>query len=606
MMLGGKNLGKLGKAFLCLLAAMVLLTAVSRAAASFTVAQVRVEQPQARKIVHTVNGDGIVEKMEERPVYAPADILVEEIKVKEGQQCKKGDVLARLNPDSIDEKITSLSDEIKELELRNQALAAQQQKEAGDRKKECERTQEDYDNLVALGKVQEREAEKQVEDAKQKLKDAKEEAAKQAEDVYEEKLAALQEARDAAKKAYEAAAEQEKSEVLRAKRALEDALEVPAEDYDREITLLEISQKQQRLSALYVQQQQGVEGLDEQILALQNEIVILQMQLREKENSAATEEQERTQVITRAQEDYDNTVKTYGKLVTDAKEAWDDAEARLNDFMEEDGENISDDASVKAAREALKAAKQQKKEQKRQQEEKELLAKRMLEDSSEGNVQDNTAAINRITIEEKKRQLALLTEEKESGGKIIAQTDGTITQVQLAVGQKTAETAAFLMSDASGGMSFMAQISKEDAAYIMVGDLVTLKSADQTYEDFEVLSVETNEDETVKVTVYVRKGTFALGTHVGMELSRQSEEYPITVPVAAVHTENEKNFVYVMEPEDTVLGGSYAAVRMDVTVAEKNGLYAALVDSSLTGESQVITDCDQMISAGETIRLLEE
>lgn len=597
---------KLGKAFLFLLAVMVLLTAISRAAASFTVAQVRVEQPQARKIVHTVNGSGIVEKMEERPIYAPAGILVKKIKVQEGQQCKKGDVLARLDMDSIEEKITALSDEIKELELRNQALAAQQQKQESDRKKENERAQEDYDNLVALGKAQEQEAENQVEDAKQKLRDAKKEAKEQAQTVYEEKLAALQEERDAAKKAYEAALEQEKNAVLQAKRALEDAFDTPAEDYDLEIARLEISQKQQKLNDLYKQKWQGIEGIDEQISALQNEIVILQLQLKEKENAAAKEGQERVQAIARAQEDYDNVVETCGKLVDDAKGKWDDAEYELNEFLKSDVEDISKDASVKAAKEALEAAKRQQEELKRQQEEKELQAKRLLEDSSQQAAADNTAAINRITMEEKERQLALLMDAKERGGKIVAPADGTVTQIQLAVGQKTAETASFLMTDASGGMSFTAQISKEDAVYVMAGDKVTLKSLNQTYEDFEVLSVETNEDETVKVTVYVPGDTFALGTHVSMVLNRQSEEYSITVPVAAVHTENEKNYVYVMEPEDSVLGGQYAAVRMDVTVAEKNGLYAALVDSSLTEESQVITDCDQMISAGERIRLLEE
>lgn len=597
---------KLGKAFLFLLAVMVLLTAISRAAASFTVAQVRVEQPQARKITHTVSGEGIVEKMEERPIYAPADVLVAELKVQEGQQCKKGDVLACLDMDSINEKITALSDEIEELALVNQALDAQQQKQESDRKKENERAQEDYDNLVALGKAQEQEAVKQVEAARQKLKDAKEEAASQAETAYEEKADQLQEARDLAKKAYEAALEQEQNEVLQAKRVLEDASETPAEDYDLEIARLEISQKQQKLNDLYKQKWQGAEDIDEQITALLGELAILQLQLKEKEDAAAKEEQERAQAIARAQEDYDNVVETCAGFVNDAKEKWDDAEYELNEFLKSDAQDISKDASVKAAKEALEAAKQQKKELRRQQEEQELQAKRLLEDSSQRAAADNTAAINRITMEEKKRQLALLMEEKDSGGKITAPADGTVTQIQLAVGQKTAETAVFLMTDTSGGMSFTAQISKEDAVYVMAGDTVTLKSADLTYEDFEVLSVETNEDETVTVAVYVPGDTFALGTHVDMELTKQSEEYPITVPVAAVHTENGKNYVYVMEPEDSVLGGQYAAVRMDVTVAEKNGLYAALVDSSLTEESQVITDCDQMISAGERIRLLEE
>ncbi len=87
-----------------------------------------------------------------------------------------------------------------------------------------------------------------------------------------------------------------------------------------------------------------------------------------------------------------------------------------------------------------------------------------------------------------------------------------------------------------------------------------------------------------------------------MELTKESAEYSVTLPLSAIHTENEKNFVYVMVPEETVLGGQYAAQRMDVTVAEKNAIYAALTDSDLTEESQVIISSDQIISAGEKVR----
>ena len=60
-----------------------------------------------------------------------------------------------------------------------------------------------------------------------------------------------------------------------------------------------------------------------------------------------------------------------------------------------------------------------------------------------------------------------------------------------------------------------------------------------------------------------------------------------------------------MVPEESVLGGQFAAQRMDVTVAEKNGQYAAISNSSLTKESDVIVVSDGMISDGERVRLQE-
>lgn len=605
-------MGKLGKACLFLVAVMLILTALSRAASSFTVAQVCVEQPQARRIIHTVNGGGIIEKMDEQlnefPVYAAADILVAQIRVKEGQEVKKGDVLARLDMNSIDEKIQSVSDEIEELRLQNQSIAAAEQEKARDRNKAADRAKEDYDNTVSEGKMQKKEADERVEDARQSVKEAKEQAKKQADEVYEKKSEELREAVDAAKKEYETALAQEKNAVLLAKRALEDASEEPVVSYDVARTQMEIEQKQSKIRALRRDMWTNGEDIDairDQIAALQTEIRALQLQLNEQSDAAAKQKKERERTVARAQEDYDNTVKKYEELVRAAKQNWEDAQLELDEFLE-DGADNTEDASVKAAKEALKAAKRQRQEQSRLQEENERQAKRALEDSSEKDATEHTAEINQLAIEQKERQLALLMKEKENGGKVLSHMDGAVRQVQLVVGQKSTDTAAFLISDMTGGMCFTTQVSEQDAEYVMAGDTVALKSGNQVYEELVVQEVETNEDKTVKVTVFVPGDLLEPGAHADMELTKQSEEYGITVPVSAVHTENEKNFVYVMEPEETVLGGTYVALRVEVTVAENNGSYAAITDSSLTAESQVITGSDQMISAGETVRLQEE
>lgn len=603
------NVGKLGKAFVFLLTVMLLLTVTSRAAASFTVARVRVETPQARRIVHTVRGEGIVEKMGEQPVYAVADVLVAQIGVKAGQSVKKGDVLARLDIDSLDEKMGGLLDELEELRLMNEGIAAREKQSAQERSSAGSRAREDYEQTVADGEAKAQEARQRVKDAREKVEQAKEEAGKQADTAYGKRLGELQQAADAAKKEYDAAIEQEKEVLLAAKRALEDASKAPADDYGIELLEMEILQNQQQINRLYRKLWETPEdflSIKEQIAALETEMKTLDLQLKEKKDTAANQAQARAQAITRAQEDYDNAAAAQAKLVSEAKAKWDEAELAVDAFFKSGRADVSEDASVKAAEDALADAKKQKEEETRQQEAMERQAKRALEDAAQGSVSDNTAKINELAMEEKRRQLELLTQAKKHDGAVTAQLDGIVTQVQLVVGQKTPETAAFLLSDTSGSMSFTTQIGKEDAVYVTAGDVVTMKSADQEYEDMEILSVETNEDESVQVTVYVPKDTFQIGAYVGMELTKQSQEYGTTVPVAALHTENEKYFVYVMEPEESVLGGKYAAMRMEVTVPEKNGLYAAVTESSLTAESQVILDCDRMISAGETVRLQEE
>lgn len=599
-------MGKLGKAFLFLMVAMLLLTGVSRAAAAFTVAQVQVEKPQSRRIIHTVTGSGMVEKMKEQAVYAAADVLVAEIAVKQGQNVSKGDILARLDMESIQEKMESLADEIETLRMQNMDLAAAQQKEKSDKNKAKARAGEDYDNTISESERKIKEARENVKDAKEKLKEARKQAKKQSEDEYKKKLEELQAAVKAAEKAYDDAKELEESEVLRAKRAVEDAQKIPASDYETEILQIEINQKQRELDELYRRKREGEEGLDTQIRALEDEIRTLKLRQQEKENTEKKQAEERKQAISRAQEDYNSTVRKYSRLVNEAKKELDAANLKLKEFLESDGESLLEDASVKAAEEALNEAEKALEEAKRQSKEDKRQAKRNLEDAMAEDADSHQAEINQIQITEKQRQLSMLETVKKNGGKIKAQMEGTVTLVQIEVGQRTTETAAFLMSDTSGGMSFTTEISKEDAVYVTAGDTVTLKTADKTYEELSVVSVETEGEETgeeaVKVTVFVPKDTLSLGEYADMELTKESAEYSVTLPLSAIHTENEKNYVYVMAEENTVLGGEYVAQRMDVTVAEKNAMYAALTNSDLTEESQVIVSSDQMLSAGEKVR----
>ena len=173
------------------------------------------------------------------------------------------------------------------------------------------------------------------------------------------------------------------------------------------------------------------------------------------------------------------------------------------------------------------------------------------------------------------------------------------------VGEKTTDTAAFLLADTSGGLRFTTQVSREDAVYVDSGDTVALKAGDRTWEDMTVLSTETEEDHTVKVTVYVPKKTIPLGANASMELCKTSEEYSVTLPITAIHSEKDKYFVYTMEKADTVLGGAYVAKKTNVTIAEKNGEYAAMKEGDLSSEDAVIVDSDAVLSAGENVRLQE-
>ena len=594
-------MGKLTKAFAALMAVMLFMTVISRAASSFTVAQVQVESPKSRAIVHKVIGDGTVTRQSDLPVYTVADILVAKVKVTEGQEVKKGQTLAVLDTDSIDEQIQTLSDEIEVLQLQNDALKSAEAKRDREQDKALSRAKEDYEDTVQSNKDA-------VSKAKENIKTAKKQTKKNEKKTLED----LQNSVEEAKKAYEDAVETQKSQVQQAKRALEDASKTPAADYSDSITQIEINQKQRKidseqrkLDALALKKLEDPDTYTSEwqdqydyVQELKDDLAAAKLQQQAKKNEAAAQERERKQTLSRAQEDYDETISKNEKLVRKAKELWQEAEQKLENYQNGEDEDSADDSLVEDARKTLEDAKSQQTQQKKS-------AKRAIEDAGETDAVDHSVEINNVSIAEKQRALAQLQKAKEQEGKIVAQTDATVSKILLTAGDRTTETAAFLLADLSEGARFTTEISKEDAKYVVVGDVVTLKVNDKSYEDMTVLSTETNEDSSVRVTVYVPKKTISIGTHASMEIEQTSEKYATTLPLTAIHAEQSKYFVYVLEKEDTVLGEETVARKVNVSIVEKNGEYAALSDGSLSEDDSVIVESDTMLANGEKVRLKE-
>ena len=594
-------MGKLTKAFAALMAVMLFMTVISRVASSFTVAQVQVESPKSRAIVHKVIGDGTVTRRSDLPVYAVADILVAKVKVTEGQEVKKGQTLAVLDADSIDEQIQTLSDEIEVLQLQNDALQSAGAKRDREQDKALSRAKEDYEDTVQANKDA-------VSKAKENIKTARKQTKKNEKKTLED----LQKSVEDAKKAYEDAVETQKSQVQQAKRALEDASKTPAADYSDSITQIEINQKQRKIDS----EQRKLDKLAlkkledpdtytsewqdqyDYVQELKDDLAVAKLQQQAKKNEAAAQDSERKQTLSRAQEDYDETVRKNEKLVREAKNLWQEAEQKLENYQNGEDEDSTDESLVEDAKKALEDAKSQQTQQKKS-------AKRAIEDAGETDAVDHSVEINNVSIAEKQRALAQLQKAKEQKGKIVAQTNATVSKILLTAGDRTAETAAFLLADLSEGARFTTQISKEDAKYVVVGDAVTLKVSDKSYEDMTVLSTETNEDSSVRVTVYVPKKTISIGTHASMEIEQSSEKYATTLPLTAIHAEQSKYFVYVLEKEDTVLGEETVARKVNVSIVEKNGEYAALSDGSLSEDDSAIVESDTMLANGEKVRLKE-
>ena len=182
-----------------------------------------------------------------------------------------------------------------------------------------------------------------------------------------------------------------------------------------------------------------------------------------------------------------------------------------------------------------------------------------------------------------------------------------VTAVLVNVGQKTFDTAAFTMTDDSAGLKFIGQINLDDARYVSAGDSIILKNEGKKVEDVRITTIEMDESKRfMNVTALLPSNTFSLGETVSMIIEQESDPYSCTVPITAVHQENNRYFVLLMETEDTVLGKQTVANKIEVDVLETNDQFAALEPSALKDDSQIIIDTDHYVAAGDRVRLKGE
>ena len=367
-----------------------------------------------------------------------------------------------------------------------------------------------------------------------------------------------------------------------------------------------------------------MESLNEHIESIEREIQVLRLQNEAAASNSAQARESRQLARKRAEEDYARTQTEQEGKVAAAAAALQQAQADLaaleqresdktNQEAPEGGDSESAEAPESnteaehaALEAAVAAAKNAYDEALRNQESALLEASRRIEDTKTQEAADVTTVINELTIADREAELEKLKALEEAGGKILSPTEGVITGLALVTGQKTTDTAAVTMADNSSGMRYVARLSREDAAYLSVGDAVTLSAGGRTFENLSVLSMETEEEQkNVVVTVLLEPGLLSIGSNAVLSATKQSESYPLTLPVSALHNENGKYYVLVLEEEETVLGSELIVRRVDVTVEEQNGQYAAVHSELLRGDSQVITDSNAYVSAGDRVRLRE-
>ena len=551
------------KALAGFLILMFLLTILSRAADSLTIAKVTASAATGGVISHNIEVDGNITPNKDIAISTSANIKIASVEATEGKTVKKGDLLIQLDPADLKKKLLQAQKELQVAKATASDKKANEAIAADTKSKSLQRTYEDYNQTVA---------------------DANDSVSKAKSDMNE------------AWNAYNTY-KNSNSNSGETDTTVSDSLEKTVEEkqlaYDKAVTNLDGVEKDIEAD-VQKEIKKAEEGKDES----GNPITLTQedkQKIREQVNARP----ENVSLLQNAN-DQINTV----------KDALTEAENALSAYNEQqnNSSSASYDEQLKTLYDDYKAKEEAYNEAVKQRQSTIQSANRTLEDAkAPENVDTATALTENDDLEEKQLAVDELQKVMDVNGKITAPSDGLITKVNVTTGETTTEDTAIRISDQSAGYKFTATLDKASAKYLSKDDKVTLDLGNgTTVEGLTVQSIDVSAEDknSYELTVSIPAKVKKLGSIATLKVEKASKKYDTCVPLGALHSDGDKYYVYVINEKDTILGTETAVDKVQVDILDKNNEQAAIEGSFSWGQQFVLTS-SKTLRNGDRVRLVE-
>lgn len=549
------------KALAGFLILMFLLTILSRAADSLTIAKVTASAATGGVISHNIEVDGNITPNKDIAISTSANIKIASVEATEGKTVKKGDLLIQLDTADLKKKLLQAQKELQVAKATASDKKANEAIAADTKSKSLQRSYEDYNQTVA-----------DANDSVSKAKSAMNEAWN-AYNTYKNS----------------------NSNSGETDTTVSDSLEKTVEEkqlaYDKAVA--------------------NLDGVEKDIEAdVQKEI---DKASKDESNNPITLTQEDKQKIreqVNARPENVSLLQNANDQINTAKDALTEAENALSAYNEQqnNSSSASYDEQLKTLYDDYKAKEEAYNEAVKQRQSTIQSADRTLEDAkAPENVDTATALTENDDLEEKQLAVDELQKVMDVNGKITAPSDGLITKVNVTTGETTTEDTAIRISDQSAGYKFTATLDKASAKYLSKDDKVTLDLGNgTTVEGLTVQSIDVSAEDknSYELTVSIPAKVKKLGSIATLKVEKASKKYDTCVPLGALHSDGDKYYVYVINEKDTILGTETAVDKVQVDILDKNNEQAAIEGSFSWGQQFVLTS-SKTLRNGDRVRLVE-
>ena len=547
------------KALAGFLILMFLLTILSRAADSLTIAKVTASAATGGVISHNIEVDGNITPNKDIAISTSANIKIASVEATEGKTVKKGDLLIQLDTADLKKKLLKAQKELQVAKATASDKKANEAIAADTKSKSLQRTYEDYNQTVA---------------------DANDSVSKAKSDMNE------------AWNAYNTY-KNSNSNSGETDTTVSDSLEKTVEEkqlaYDKAVTNLDGVEKDIEAD-VQKEIKKAEEGTDES----GNPITLTQ------------EDKQKIREQVNARPENVSLLQNANDQINTAKDALTEAENALSAYNEQqnNSSSASYDEQLKTLYDDYKAKEEAYNEAVKQRQSTIQSANRTLEDAkAPENVDTATALTENDDLEEKQLAVDELQKVMDVNGKITAPSDGLITKVNVTTGETTTEDTAIRISDQSAGYKFTATLDKASAKYLSKDDKVTLDLGNgTTVEGLTVQSIDVSAEDknSYELTVSIPAKVKKLGSIATLKVEKASKKYDTCVPLGALHSDGDKYYVYVINEKDTILGTETAVDKVQVDILDKNNEQAAIEGSFSWGQQFV-----QTLRNGDRVRLVE-
>ena len=548
---------------------MLVFTVVSRAAEGMTTATVQAEPPKNGVITERVTLSGVIKPMEDLDIVLAGGLYVTAARVEPGQRVEAGDVLLEFDTDDVRDQLqaqeNSLTIAKNKLAIAANGGTADTTTAVANAQLALEQAEADYRRLADKLDVTARRAREDCDNAKTELSKAQKNYSDAVAKAKADLVDAAQAKAESAQKALDAARENAAESAALAQYNYDAARE-------RGVTGLEL----QRLEDLI---QSAVAKGNQNVAEVESALAEAQAGLRAAQR---TTDVTGTQGVISAQ----NSVDSAQRSLQTAQRAM------------EDGSRSADDQLLTASR-AVDKAKRDLEQARRDAEEKERTAGNSALQTL------NEAITLRADIGALEKAIEQLEEILDMDGQLLSPIDGTV-QAVAGTGKTQDKASAAKIARSDAGFYFSAKTTAANANALAAGDTGTLtyksEGRDQRAQAVITDVGAADDDGSVPVRASLPEDAYPSGVTGELSIARTGDRQGTCVPVSALRSDSDGDYVLILEEKKTVTGLTYTARRVDVEVVSRDSALASL-QGGLDREALVITSASKPVEAGDRVRV---